>query len=388
MKTLSLVATLALVLLAQPFALAQEEKQQGPPRRPSGLALEIGIRGVPPGYQSVPGESYGGRYHRIAGAIPPSPDFAVRVVDELEGDAVRVRVSGYLDKFRDRELPIASYLLREGERVTVAEMTNVGFEPFELSVVRVKREEPPTPTATSRAASVEVVGVEAKGSSNFPAFNVALRNRSDKGVTYLEVRTLAENGRTLTIHWPRGELNRPLIEPGGVGEVSVRGSGLAVKDEEGVTPDAPRRIEVVTAVFSDGTFEGDAASATKQLAALRGQRTQLTRVLALLRDAAAGARGGDESARLAVLKEGATALSRELVQADVDELAAAFPALAPNDRDALKHLYQYGLDKVRKELLKDIEEFGAARAQGPAAKPFAARLADLARKYEAWLSRV
>ena len=385
MKTLSLVATLALVLLAQPGALAQEEKKQGP-RRPSGLALEIGIRGVPPGYQSVPGESFGGRYRRIGGATPPSEEFEVRVVDEMEGDAVRVRISGYLDKFRDREMPIASYLLREGERVTVAEMTNVGFEPFELAVVRVKREERPTPTATSRAASVEVVGVEAKGSSNFPAFNVALRNLSAKGITYLEVRTYGDNGRTLTVSWPRGELNRPLIEAGGVGEVSVRGGGLAVKDEEGVTPNAPRRIEVVAAVFSDGTFEGEGASATKQLAALRGQRTQLARVLALLREAAEAR--GDEGARLAVLKEGASALGREHLQADVDELAAAFPSLSPTDRDALKHLYQMGLDKVRKELLKDIQEFGSARAQDTAARPFAAWLADLAQKYEAWLSRV
>lgn len=381
MKTLTRAVLLSAILLTLNDAAHAQDKQPPTPA-PSGFALEISIEGHRPAYQSVPGESFGGLYGRVPGApLPPGAagPLTIRVTDQMEGDAVRVVVSAYTDKFHDREIAIASYLLREGERATVNEMRNVGFEPFGLAVVRVKPDAPAPPTAASKVASVGVVGVEARR-TNFPSFKVTLRNLSQKDIVYLEVRSFAEGGRPMNVLWPRGEQNRALIPAGGVYDVNVSGGSLGGKAADGYTPNSPRSVEVVAAVFSDYTYEGDAGSAATHLARLHGQRAQLARVVALLREAAAGA---NERAASDNLKARASALGRELDEAAREEARARFAELGLAEPPSLKSSYEYGLNLVRKELLTDIEEFGRAQS-----KPFAQWVSELTRKYEAWLSRV
>lgn len=384
MKTRARAALPCVVLLALCAAAAAQEKQT--PSPPSGLAVEISIEGYPPGFQSVPGESFGGRYREIPGAPRPegvTEPLVIRVQDRMEGDAVRVVVSAYADKFHEREIGIASFLLRENERVTVNEMRNVGFEPFGLAVVRVKPDAPAPPAAASRIPSVGVVGVEARR-TNFPSYKVTLRNLSQKDIVYLEIKTLGERGRPMTIHWARGEHNRPVLPAGGTYETHTGGGSAGARGADGYTPNGPRFVEVVAAVFSDHTYEGDAGSAASYLARLSGYKTQLARVLALLREAAEGAGANERAAE--GLKARATALGRELDEAGRESLSARFPDFDAARLDGLKSSYEYGLDLVRKELLKDIGEYEAAAAGG--GRPLGPWLAELTRKYEAWLSRV
>ena len=386
MKTLTRAALLCATLLALCAAAPAQVRQERAAPPPSGLAVEISIEGHRPGYQSVPGESFGGLYRRLPGATLPTdaPDgLTIRIVDRMEGDAVRIVVSAYADRFHDRELPIASFLLRENERAVVHEMRNVGFEPFGLAVVRVKPDAPVPPVATSKVPSVGVVGVESR-SSNFPSFKVTLRNLSQKDIVYLEVKNLAENGRTLSVHWPRGEHNRPLLPAGGTYDMNTSGGGGGTRAADGYVPNSPRFVEVVAAVFSDQTYEGDAGSAAMHLVRISGQKAQLTRVVALLREAAEGA-GANERAT-ENLKARAAALGREMDEAAREALVARFPDYNTTRPGGLDASYEYGLDHVRKELLKDIQEFEKTRDAG--GQPFGRWLSELTRKYEAWLSRV
>ncbi|HYP52829.1 MAG TPA: hypothetical protein VEQ42_04780, partial [Pyrinomonadaceae bacterium] len=221
--------------------------------------------------------------------------------------------------------------------------------------------------------------------TNFPSFKVTLRNVSRKDIVYLEVKTLVESGRVMNVQWPRGQHNRPIIPAGEVYDVNVSGGSLGGNAPDGYTPNSPRFVEVSPAVFSDHSHEGDPASAARHLSGLEGQRAQLARVVALLREAAEGP-GANEHAAAENLKAGAASLGREMDAAAREKTGARFRELGLTDPAALQALYEHGLDLVRKELLKDIEEFGGARAGG--GKPFGAWLSEMTHKYKTWFTSV
>jgi hypothetical protein len=389
MRAIHTCAALVLAVLITCFAAghAQEKLEGSAP--PTGLALETDTKAGPVGYQSVPGSSFGGIYRRLdtgkveAGLPPPAPTF--KKTFAMEGDAVRIKVFALTDRFREKETLIGDFLLREGERIVVEGMKAYGYEPMELAIVSVKRLPHPPPVATSRVPSVGVERVEPV-ESNFPSFRVTLRNLSVKDITYLEVKT-HRDGRDGTIYWPRGEQNRPLVKAGETYDVRAWGGGSGQKSPDGIAPSAPHTVEIVTAVFADKSFEGDAKSAAKFIAGLLGQKTQITRALALLADAP---ESDAVASRVALdsLESRVSALKREAVPAMFEEFAAESSVIKEAGHEAVRFFVEGGLDQVRKELLKDVREYKQALERGPADKPYEAWLTGLKQKYEAWLSRL
>ena len=307
-----------------------------------------------------------------------------KLMNGLEGDAVRVKVFALMDRFHEQEVLIGDYLLREGEKAVVEGMRAYGYEPMEVTVVMVRHAPSLPPAATSRVPSVVVTGVEQR-QTNFPSYKVSLRNLSHRDVTYLEIHTY-KDGRRSTVYWPRGEQNRPLVKAGGVGEVSVSGGGGGQSSPAGFTPSAPHSIEIVTAIFADESYEGEAQSAFKFIAGLRGQKMQLARALALL-EKASEARGADERAALEDFERQAHALNRDAPAAP-EGLPAGIHGVTQREYERLKIFVEGGLDQVRKELLKDVREYGQARERAPESRTYNAWLGDLRKKYEAWLSRL
>jgi hypothetical protein len=379
----ALLAALSFLCVTTCAAQKPQEKQAAAP--PTGLALEVDTKGRPVSHQPVPGAFFGGVYRRLPDWQAPAGAQRFRtfkLTNAPEGEAVRIKVFAVLDRFHDQEVLLGDYLLLEGEKAAVEGMRHYGYEPMEVKVVKVSRLPNAAPVAVSKVPSVAVVGVEEK-QANFPTYKVSLRNLSDKDITYLEVHTY-ERGKHIGTGWPRAEQNRPLAKAGESFEVSARGGGRGLNTPEGYAPSAPERVEIVSAVFADESYEGEPHSAVSQIAALRGQKMQITRALALWGSAGAG-EGADARAALDEFERRVLALDRE-APAALGELLADVPGVAQEGHGKLRVYVEGGLDFVRKELLKDIREYRQAAEAG--GRPYDAWLGDLRKKYEGWLSRL
>lgn len=381
----ALLAALSLLCVTTCAGQKPQEKQATAP--PTGLALEVDTKGRPVSHQPVPGAFFGGVYRRLPDWQPPAgaqPFRTFKLTNVPEGDAVRVKVFAVLGRFHDQEVLLGDYLLREGERAAAEAMRNYGYEPMEFTVVRVRPVPLPPPAAASQVPSVVVAGVEERP-GNFPSYTVALRNLSHKDIIYLELHTHA-GGRRVSTQWPREEQNRPLIKAGETTEVKVVGRSRGVSTPAGYTPAAAQSIEIVTAVFADESYEGGQHSAVTYVATLRGHKLQLTRALALW-EGDTKADGAGVSAALEGFERRVTALGRE-APASLGGVLAGIEGVTQPEYEKLRSYVEDGLDHVRKELLKDIHEYRLAREHRPDGQNYDAWLADLKKKYEAWLSRL
>lgn len=381
-RAASIFAVLVLCAVACVSQAAQEREAP-----PTGLALETDAKDGVVGHVSVPGRFFGGRYRPLPDWRPPADSQpqprTFKLMNWPEGDGVRVKFFAVWGRFHEEEVLLADHLLREGEKAAFESMRTYGYVPMEVTVVRVKRAPTSLPVATSAAQSVVVVGVEERPQANFPSYKITLRNISDRDITQLEVHAF-RGGRRTTVQWPRAEQNGSLLKAGGVYELSVTGGGRGQRSPEGYTPSAPDSVEVISAVFADESYEGERKSAVTYLLSLRGQRMQLARALALLGSAAQGA---DGRPALDDFEGRVRALDRQ-APAAVEDLPAAIPGLTQREYEGMRASVEGGLDQVRRELLKDVQEYRQAHERSPGSRPYAAWLVELRKKYEAWLSRL
>jgi hypothetical protein len=376
-------AWIFILLLCCGAAGSAQEKKAQPVL--TGLALEIVTeKGAPAGYLTVPGEMYGSNFPRINSWKEPAgsagEQTSIKLHDELEGDAVRIKVSVQKGKFKDSEVLIGNYLLIVGQRTVVEDMASYGYQPMEISVVRLSTAPPSLPTGTSKAASVEVLEVVERH-CNFPCYSVVIRNRSYKDVNELVI-TSSRDGALLTIQWEQKPQNLPLIKAGYTLSVIVHSEASGQKSADVYIPSSPDSIAIATAVFSDKSYEGEVIAAVRYIARLAGQKIQAERAIALLESSSDGALPGPDSL-LATLQTQVTALSREAPPEAMKQVLTDFPGNTTLGPESLKYFVEAGLNDVRKELLKDIQEFSQVQD-----RDYDKWRTDRKQKYEEWLSRL
>lgn len=201
-----------------------------------------------------------------------------------EGDVVRVDASVGLESFK--EVALGTYYLRLDESVIIREVTQYGFKPFALKLIRTEIRPPLVippfrglPEVKNRLKSTEVVGLE-KGESA-DQYLLSLRNNSPKNVIDLEI--IMPTGGT-THEW--GSLERPLIPAGAIYKISISAQTVGQITEAGFEPNPVQPKGVINAaLFDDGTYEGDLVSAATMEARRRGRELQLKRIIALLKKA-------------------------------------------------------------------------------------------------------
>ncbi|MDQ3908452.1 MAG: hypothetical protein M3268_08920 [Acidobacteriota bacterium] len=353
------------------------------------LALEIAfVEGQRPAYWQVGGGGWSCRFKRVAGwQRPPGslPVQAVEVDSRAEGDAVRVNVSVQVgEKHLDRQLDVATYLAREGESISVDGLGRFGVAPVSIRVVNVRAVKAEVPEATSKAASVAVVGVS-RVKGTFPKFEVALRNDAGRDVAAMFVAIYTPEHKRLT-QLAALERDAPVIPAGDVYELKAYGGDEGRAEGDTYTPAGLGRVVVEAAVFADGGYEGDAQQAAKVRALWLGRRQQIARILPLLREAAsspdAGTRAGIASLRARVL-----ALDESVDQSAFDSLLSQFPAFDAAARRALHCDAEFEMHYRKNELLVMLEKIGGMNAgeQLPGVRDWLLRTADI---YDRWLARL
>jgi hypothetical protein len=394
LKTALLPSLLAALLFTAP-ALALQKQAGG---EPAGLALEIIFyKGMPPAYQTVspavssPKGAWYGRFGRVSSWQPPEgalPVRAVNVTSRKEGDAVRVNVSVFVGaKFFDKEEPVATYLVRENEKVTASELARFGVEPFEITLVKVQQSVSAVPSVTSGAESIVVEGVEANAST-FPSYTLSLRNASTKNVVAIQIEVLLD-GKTRLLNQPQGKEGRPLIEAAGSLQTTVPGIKEALMTRQGYTPDSPRgqSILISTAIFEDGTYEGKALMAAQIRARMMGQKLQVARIVELLGNVAE-ADGSESPAVIERLKQNVSSLQADADPAGVDELLKNFPDLNGADKNVIKAYFDAALHAIKKDLLGEIDRLEKSHKGSPDINGLKAWLGETRERYKQWLSRL
>jgi len=377
----------ALVTLAVSLpAAAAAQQQQGAPT-PSNLILQVVyFEGAPTAFQLVPSGpemvgSWFGRFKTIPrrpaaqGALPVH---AVNVVSRAEGEGVQIKVSVFTgERHFDREELVGTYTAGAGEQVVVKELERFGVEPFRVTVRPLRPNPAAPPVIVNKTQSVEA-SITAFDSSKGVSARLALRNLSSKRVLAVEYSETRE-GRVVWTRFTSGPEGEPLLEPGG-----VHTSGISQVHRGEVTPDgfyvphAPEAIVVGSAVFDDGTHEGDPLPAARLWAQNEGARAQLTRSLALLRKARAGAGGA------ARLKEQVAALGSDADASVAEHVARRYPGLTPADRELAKSAAEVSMHKIRRELLDGL----TALEREPDAGKLREWLAAKREKFEGWLGRL
>ncbi len=381
---------LALAPLVVSLSVAAAARQAGAPA-PSNLILQVVyFEGAPTAFHLVPRgpEMLGGwfgRFKTVArrqAAKGDLPVRAVNVVSRAEGEGVLVKVSVYTgERHFDREEPVGTYTAGVGEEVIVKELERFGVEPFRLTVLRLKPNPAAPPVVVNKTQSVEA-SITAFDSSKGVSARLTLRNLSAKRVLAVEYRETRE-GRVVWTRYAAEEDGRPLLEPGG-----EHTSGLSqvhrghVSPEGFYVPYAPETILVATAVFEDGTYEGEPSAAARSAAHNEGARLQLTRALALLRKTPAKP---DAAARL---KAQVAALDSVADAAAVASIFKRYPGLAESEREFVKSAVEVSMHRIRKELLDELAALGREPDSAADAGKLGEWLAAKREKFEGWLSRL
>jgi hypothetical protein len=380
---------LAFLIAASAFAHAVRGQEISP--GPSQLALEVHFYpNQAPAYQTVPDSSqrgaWYGRFGHVTGWTPPANSLAVTAVNikSLKAeDGVRVWVSVFLGQLHEEEQKVSSYVLHEGDKVTVEELTQVGVVPFEIKVVKLAASVGEPPQFSSRAKSIEAVSMQPNFSAT-PSYEVVLRNASGKAVEALEVQTL-QGGRPQLTTMPQGKEGQPLILPGGTFKMTAHLANRATPGPNGYAPQIlpNQTIEISAAVFDDGSFEGASSPAMAFTGFKKGRKIQLARVVEVFQSAINGDASSPDN--VASLKNAVAALDLQADDAAVADLHAKFPQEAQTER--LRHVIELGMKGIRDDVLNDITQFELHNRRADASA-VAAWLTSSKNRYQAWLGRL
>jgi hypothetical protein len=380
------------LIVATVLAAPAPKAEQIPPESTS-LVLEVHFYPKElPAYQTVPAASPRGawyaRFGHVSGWVQPpgSPAVtAVNIKSELAEGGVRVWVSVFLGELLEQENKVASYILHEGEKVTVGELTNMGVEPFEIKLVRLSPTVSEVPQFTSKAKSIEVVVMQ-PNLSTLPSYEVVVRNVSTKNVSALQAQVM-QGGRVRISTMPQGKEGQPLIVPGGTYEFSSRVATRATPAPDGYAPVIlpDQVIEISSVVFDDGSFEGNSDAFSAFAGFQKGRKIQLARVVDLFEKSLAASDPAPST--LGSLKAEIAALSLEADSSAVQELLGKLPNSPNMNQARVKTLIEIGMKGLRDEVLNEIAQF-QLRNRRLDPNTFHDWLKSSKDRYEAWFGRL
>lgn len=381
------IALCALLLLVGAVR-AQEQSA------PTYLTVEVySDKTKPPSYVAVLRNAPSGsgmwtvRFRKLPGwpADEELPLSAVYIRPTLVGNEVRASIGVILGKRHEEEKEVAVYTLRLDEKISVDGLAKLGVEPFEIVLRNVTPPMANVPKVISKARSIELVSIE-PNLSTLASFKLTLRNLSSKNASALSVRVI-RGERTRFRHMPQGKDGQPLIFAGDVYQLDELAERVAAEKIGGYEPSYPdgQTIEISTAVFADGSFEGEVEDAATFRAFEKGRKLQLAQVLDILQVAV-----NDESKPSAVLASLRRSGSSLGLKADINsmrELAMEFANSPVKPKRDLKSAVEVAMNGVRRDLLEAIERFLVTNPK-PQLKDVRAWLGETRLRYEAWLARL
>jgi hypothetical protein len=384
-----LVVALVGVCCLASVAAAQEKPSEQQQPAPGLLLKVVRFEGERPMFEGVPGRFWTPMFRRVAATQPAKnalPIQAVQVAAKPEGDRVRVSVSLLRgERHPDHEEPVASYLIGVGEEVSARELEVFGVEPYRFAVVKRETPVPATPAVVNNTQSIEVASVELDFSKTV-ALRYTLRNLSGKDVAAVRVNTMLNNRLWLT-GLRLGKEGQTLIKPGDVYADTMPVGGHAAPGADGYVPTLPDTLVVASVVFDDGTYEGEVETAVTTKAFRTGDKIQLARIVALLREALTAPDLNAPAAR-ARLRARVVALDYGVPASALAEVSNRYPEFVNDMRGVARAGVEVSLNKRKQDLLGALDAFEKAGAASPGVGDFGAWLKGRLEMYETWLARL
>ena len=389
-----LARVLALCLLAPLAASAQETRAPAAPAQRLVVQVEY-FKGAKLAFQHVPGSSWFGRFGAVATPHPRAASDKVRAVDVKtragEGGRVEITVGVHVgERHFDRLEPVAAYYAAPGETITANDLARVGVAPFVFKVLSVRETAAAPPSVQNMTQSIEAVVTEFTPAP-LPRGKLTFRNLSPKRVRAVYVLEIVEGRRHLQGFVAERE-GKMLMESGGSAE-KVFGAATGEPSAAGFLPVAVESLVVDTVVFEDYTFEGEPERAALKRAFCEGQRAQLPRLIALLREAQ-GAPAAEGPAAARAFRARLMALGDPVPQAAVAAILRDYPGLhmyetaQTSDPSRWGSAVEISMHGLRRDLLNDLDRFETGSQSSPPAGGFKGWLKQWQARYEAWLSRL
>jgi hypothetical protein len=393
-RSLSFTIFLVVFSLGLPEALIA---QQNPP--PTRLALEVTFYpGRKPTYQNVPVVKTQGTWYALFGRIaswqPPIEarvTKAVRIVPSVEGDAVRIVVSLLSgEKALEHEQQIASYLIRENEKISADELKQFGIEPFGIKLVRVAPNVTPVPPVILKGVMSIVVLNAVAVDATLPAYKITLFNQSSRNIVGLAADVVTGDKLELGAR-PHESEGQPLALAGKNYDLLMPAPIRARETPGGFEPATLSESQIVISavVFDDGTYEGDAEGAITITALRAGEKMEIPRLLPAL-DTALNSQLADVNASLLRLRMELSSVSSDADPNLVQSLAAKFPQLGKPAAGRFKQALEISATMTKANLIKDIRELEVEAYRTRTLSPNALRdwLVGKREKYAQWLARL
>lgn len=396
LRSLSFPVLLILVcFLVSPKVLVGQESAPTPTR----LALEVTYYpGRKPAYQTVqvadsqkPGTWYAlfghiASWRPIAGAPVIR---AVRLVPRIEGDAVRVIVSTmWGEKALNNEQRVASYLIRENEKINIEELRQFGIEPFGIKLIRVAPSLTPVPPVILKGVASLVVINAVSVDTTLPSYRITLFNQSGKNIVGLAVDEVT--GKKIeTTAKPREQYGQVLVAAGKTYELQVPAPVRAQETPNGYAPGTLSNPEILikAVVFEDGTFEGDPESAAEIKGYRAGEKMELPGLIAAV-DKALTAPSANVSEALRDLEVEVSSLSSDVDPVLLQSLASEFPELGKEASRRIKIAVEVSAIGTKTKLLNDIQKLQGEGAQALTASEYREWLNKTRDLYAQWLTRL
>ena len=382
--------------LSIPGARVIAQQEVSPPTR---LALEVTFYpGRNPAYLTVPGAdskpsgAWYALFARVASWQPPAGAQqieAVRVISRVEGDAVLVTVSTLSgSKALENEQRVGTYLIRETEKISIDDLKRFGIEPFQIKLVRVSPNIPPVPPVSLKGVQSLVVINSMAKEATLPSYRIILRNQSNKNIVGLGVDVVS-GGRVQITSKPRGIDGQPLIAAGKEYWLTVTAPNRAQPTVDGFVPTSPsdQQIQIKAAVFDDGTYEGDAATAAAVRGYRAGEKMVLPKLIPLL-ESALNSSNADLTEALKNLQSQVSSVGSDADPQIVQTLTAEFPQASDARRREIKATMEVTATTIKSTLLKEIATLEKEGAQTLTVDLYRAWLTKTKERYEKWLSRL
>jgi hypothetical protein len=384
---------LSIALVACHLAAANVPAQEKRPQESHSLGLQLFTgNSQQPQYVDAPADGgatlWFNHFKRLPDWKEPAgvmPIMAVRLLRQTKGERVYVRFTIHRGvKFYETEEFVAEYLAGLGEGHTVNELKNFGVEPFRFNVVRREEVAPHELGVGNLTHSVEVLSAEVRDEKKSPLVRLMLKNHSRKRVMSLKVEVL-KGSWTLTTGWPLGREGHALIGPGETFELRQPLGGGGFETSGGYVPVMPDGVRVASALFSDGSYEGETEAAAKSAAHYVGYRIQLARLLDLIRPALRASEAKVPTA-LSDFREKVRALESEADAATIGAAFDAFPGLEERKRAEIESAVEVAMSWLRRDLLVALDQL-EKRDAGDGTY-FRAWLKGRRDTFEQWLERL
>lgn len=358
-------------LLALACVLAVTCRAQTPPLG-SKFAVEIpDPEGFPPGYVTLTSNGasslfYDRSLHRLAGGDPSRRQpTALKLEYKVEGELVLITASVFFDDFDRQTTPVSLYNLplqrvgtysaRLNQSVTLSEMEQFGLEPLKLKIVPAQPIASVRPQTMSKAPSIqmEIIGEDRT------FYKVALHNLSTKAVMAVRVAMPDKDGaQGQTEVYGSGDL----IALGATHQLqfSIPHSGR-MSDGGFVENPTPPLLVLETALFKDGSYEGDMQAAAEIVAQRVASEIQRQRVNQLIAAILADAQSDDDAKVLRIRSEVAQ-LTEDPDPKMVETVRSQFPGLSDQAVQQVKYWLKLGLNHEKQLMTLGLKEFERTKA--------------------------